>query len=352
MKRIVVIGIIVIALVSLTVVKLLSNQKEAESKIYIRDKNKRNAVEITTPSFYSFAENRPYQGSFQANKINHVGSESGGKIVSVAVKEGDYIKKGSVIASIDHEMIDIQIEGIQLNLDQLHVDKQRLTELNNENIIAKSELEKIELGIKTAENQLKLLKKQLKSTAIKAPFSGIVTKKMIELGSVIGPGTPTIELLDIKQLKFNFMVSEYEVSNFSIGDEYEIICDAINDKTFKGKVSFISVKADNAHNYKIQLSLNNTDDLKLKAGMYGSVLIKNEEKDTQRMCIPREAMLGSIQNPEVFKVVKDKVKRISFRAGLNNSKFIEVLSGVESGDSIVIKGQINLTDNSNIKIIR
>lgn len=350
MKRIIVISIVGIALITLTVFKLLSNQAEAKSKIYIRDKTKSNSVEIVVPKMYSFSNNQSYQGLFEANRINQIGSEAGGKIIAVQVEEGDYIQNGSNIATIDNEIILLQMEGLQLNIDQLAEDRKRLIELGTTNIVTKAEIEKVELGLKSAQNQFKLLEKQLKNTQIKAPFSGIVTRRLVELGSVIGPGTPIIELIDIKSLKFNFMVSENDIYKFNSKDVYDVECDVLKNQKFKGTVNFVSAKADNAHNFKIQLLVKNTKDLGIKAGMFGKVSLNLDDSSMTKLSIPRKALLGSIQNPEVYKVVQGAVKRVQFIAGLSNSQCIEIVSGLHPEDSIVVKGQMNLSDNSKIII--
>lgn len=350
MKRIIILGLVVIVLLALTMNKLFSNKEEAETKIFVRDQNKATVVEIAIPTLYSFEESNEYNGTFQAFRQNNVGSEIGGKIIEIAAKEGEYISKGSPIAKLDQELVLLQIDALELNLEQLEIDQKRLSELEKNNVVSKSELEKVELGIKTTRNQLKQLQKQLKSTQISAPYSGIVTKLMIELGSVIGPGTPVAELLDIQQLKFNFQVPEKEISKFSVGQKYDVVCEVFPQNNFTGNVNLVSAKADATHNYKVQLTVQNTKENQIKAGMYGFVRIAQKNSKEEALCIPRKALIGSIEKPEVFRVKSGLVEKVAFIAGKNNSEQIEIISGINATDTIVTKGQINLQIDSKIAI--
>lgn len=140
-----------------------------------------------------------------------------------------------------------------------------------------SEFEKVDLGLKTAEVQLKQLQKQLKSTSITAPFSGVVSKKMVDLGSMIAPGTPIVELVDISSLKLTVSVPERDVLKFKTGQKISAKADIHGTTTFDGEIKVIGVQADAAHNYKIQAIVTNSNEHKIMAGMYGSLTLANSK---------------------------------------------------------------------------
>ena len=198
-----------------------------------------------------------------------------------------------------------------------------------------------------AERVLKQIKKQIKNTSIIAPFSGVVTKKMIDLGSVVGPGTPALELTDISSLKLNISVPERDILKFKIGQQVTVNADVYANKPFSGRVSNISVKADASHNFKVEVLIQNTSANPLMAGMYGSVVLQNS-KTINALSIPRKALLGSSKAPQVFVVKNGKAKIVSFTAGTSDGEFIEVIDGLSKNDIIVIKGQINIQNNSNV----
>jgi hypothetical protein len=87
------------------------------------------------------------------------------------------------------------------------------------------------------------------------------------------------------------------------------------------------------------------------AGMYGSVTLSNS-KSIAALSVPRKALIGSSKSPKVYVVRNGKVHLTSFSAGTSDGEFIEVVSGLNTSDKVVVKGQVNLQDNSNVKIAK
>lgn len=203
------------------------------------------------------------------------------------------------------------------------------------------------MGLKSAEIQKKQLQKQLKSTTIVAPFSGVITKKLIDLGSMIGPGTPVVEITDISSLKLTVSVPERDIMKFKLNQKVQVSADVYAGKVFEGTVSNLSVQADKAHNFKVQITVRNTNQ-EIMAGMYGSVSLANSKSVTS-LAIPRKALVGSSKNPQVYVIRNGKAYLTSFNAGTSDGDFIEVISGIAKTDKIVVKGQVNLQDKSNVK---
>jgi multidrug efflux pump subunit AcrA (membrane-fusion protein) len=98
----------------------------------------------------------------------------------------------------------------------------------------------------------------------------------------------------------------------------------------------------------VQITVSNAS-RDLMAGMYGSVRLGNSQSKTA-LSIPRKALIGSSKSPKVYVIRNGKAKLISFNAGTSDGEFVEVVSGINAGDKIVTKGQVNLEDNSNVKI--
>jgi RND family efflux transporter MFP subunit len=351
MKRVVTVLVIVVALIVLAAIKLKSNKKAVEEKLYIRDSTEAILVATTSPQRHTFEKSLSFLGVFDALHQNNVASDGSGKLVKLLVEEGDFVKIGQTIAKLDDEMVQLQIQNVQLNIEQLTNDNARFSVLKKENAISNVEAEKVELGLKSAEVQLKQLQKQLRSTSIVAPFSGVVSKKMVDLGSMVMPGTPIVELTDISSLKLSVSVPERDILKFQKGQKVVANADVYSDVDFNGVISNIAVQADASHNFKVQSTIKNSNANRLMAGMYGSVSLSNS-KSTTALSVPRKALVGSSKSPKVYVVRNGKAKLTSFNAGTSDGEYIEVVSGLSIGDKIVIKGQVNLQDNSNVKIAK
>jgi len=336
-----------IVLLVLTVVRLLANKQSVEEKIYIPDVDAPVLVEVEKPQWYTFQSEFSYLGTFEPFRQNMIGSEASGKVISINVEEGDRVMKGTVIAKLDNEMIQLQIEALEVNLEGQEKDDERYTALSNQNAAPAVQAEKTKIGLKAAKIQLKQLQKQLASTTIKAPFSGVITKKLTELGSVIGAGSPVVEITDISQLKLSISIPERDIQKFKVNQNIDITAEQLPE-TLQGKISNIAVQADKSHNFKVHIIVKNVG-MRLRAGMYGSATMQSSQKITS-LSIPRRAVVGSLKNPQVYVVRQGKAQLVSFSTGLSEGDFLEVRSGLQANDQVVVRGQINLQNNKNVKI--
>lgn len=346
-KRLIIIIVVAVGLVGLTAMKLMSNQAAVKKKIYIHDSEAAVLVEETAPSIHTFESAFSYLGTFEPVRQNTIGSDASGKIIRLNVEEGDRVSQGQVIAKIDDEMLQLQLENAEVNIEGQKNDDIRYTNLAKDNAVPGVQVEKTKLGLKSAEIQKKQLQKQLRSTNITAPFSGVITKKLVDLGSVIGGGSQIVEITDISSLKLTVSVPERDILKFKLNQDVSIKADIYGDRTFNGKVTNVSVQADKSHNFKVQITVKNAQQ-DLMAGMYGSVSLVNSKSITA-LSIPRKALVGSSKNPQVYVIRNGKAVLTSFNAGTSDGEYIEVISGLSKTDKIVIKGQVNLQNNSNVK---
>ena len=338
---------ITFVLIILAVFKLLSNKKTVEEKVYIPNVDAPVLVEVGHPSLHTFQNEFSYLGTFEPFRQNLIGSEGSGRVISMNVVEGDHIAQGSIIAKLDDELIRLQIENLEVNLEGQLKDDDRYTTLSNQNAAPAVQAEKIKLAIKAAHIQKKQLEKQLKGTIIRAPFGGIISKKLIDLGSVIGAGSPVVEITDISQLKLTVNIPERDIQKIKENQTLTITSDMLS-SSITGRISTIAAQADKTHNFKVQILVKNPNK-SLRAGMYGSALIQSDQSITS-LSVPRRSIVGSLKNPKVYVVTNGKAKLVNFTPGITEGEIVEVRSGLKSSDRIVIRGQINLKDNTNVKI--
>jgi RND family efflux transporter MFP subunit len=348
MKRVIIIVSVILVLIVLAAMKLTSNKEKVKQKLYIHDATAAVYVESSNPVTHTFQDALSFLGTFEPYRQNTIGSDASGKIIRLAVEEGDRVKQGQLIAKVDDEMLRLQLQNAEISIESQKNDDNRYTALRQENAVAGVQVEKTKLGLRSAEIQKRQLQKQVRSTNITAPFTGVITKKLVDLGSVIGPGTPLVELTDISSLKLTVSVPERDIMKFTPGKDVNVYCDIYGNRTFAGKVTNINVQADKAHNFKVQITVKNSGKDQIMAGMYGSVKLTNNQSKTA-LSIPRKALVGSSKNPQVYVVDNGKAVLKPFTAGTSDGEYIEVVSGLTKSDVIVVKGQINLQNNAPVK---
>src|SRR5579859_1015864 len=201
----------------------------------------------------------------------------------------------------------------------------------------------------TSQAQIEQLKKQIGQYTISAPFSGVITARNFDLGAVVSPGTPLATLTDISSLKLELNVPERYVAQFRNGMPIAVITDVYPGTAFTGRVWMIASKADASHNYTIKVLVPNNAGHPLKAGMYGNVTVGNTSSH-QAISIPRSALIGSAQNPQVYVVANGVARVRDIETGAGNATSVEVSKGLHAGEVIVSGGLVNLSDGAKVSI--
>mgnify|MGYP003478538418 FL=1 len=341
--------IIPLALIAIVVIKLKSNKEIVKDKVYQYDKEQAIHVQVDTIKSELIGAEFAYSGTFEPNKETKLSAEIQGKINDVLVDVGAFVTKGQSLIQLDNSLLKLQLQSAEVQVEGLEADVKRFTVLANADAVQGVQLEKAELGLKSAKVQRATLLEQINKTTIKAPFNGVVTAKLTEEGAFAAPGVPLLQITDISVLKFTVNVSENDLSSFQLNQTFSINADAYSDVLLSGKATMIGSKANMGSSFPVQFIVSNTSDLKIKSGMFGKVNLKSENQKTG-IIIPASAIVGSSSQPQVYKVKNGKavLNSISIAQKIKNKTV--VAKGLEEGDVIVTNGFINLFDNANVTI--
>lgn len=341
--------IIPVVIIAIVVIRLKTNKETTQGKVY--QYNKEQAIHVQTDTLQLENVNAEfyYSGTFEPNKETKISAEIQGKINEVLVDAGSVVNKGQSLVQLDNALLKLQLQTIEVQMEGLEADVKRYSVLAKADAIQGVQLEKAELGLKSAKVQRATLLEQINKTTIKAPFNGVITTKLSEEGAFAAPGVPLLQLTDISVLKFTVNVPEKELSKFKLNQNYSITADANSDILLTGKVTMVGSKANMGSSFPIQLTLNNTSDLKIKSGMFGKVLIKNEmpEKD---LVFSSAALQGNVNQPQVYVVKNGKAVLQNIVVANRTKDKAVVSSGLTEGDIIVTNGFINLFDGANVSV--
>ncbi|MCE7064234.1 efflux RND transporter periplasmic adaptor subunit [Dyadobacter sp. CY326] len=346
MKRLL-IFLAVVAVIGLTAAKLLDNKEKTAEKVYVPEADPKVGVKIAVAEMRKLSQDESFLGSFTPNRKVEIRPQAGGEIVRLNIQEGQFVKAGQLIAKLDDEQLRYQIEALQVTLEGYQNDLKRYEVLVKGDAVPAVNLERTQLSIRSTEAQIKQLKKQISNTSIIAPFSGIVTAKMVEKGSVVSIGTPMAEITDISLLKLVVNIPEKSVNEFRNGKSIAIKTDVYPDANFTGKVTMVSAEGDDAHNYPVEITVQNSQKNPLKAGMYGSIANASEVKGAA-LAVPRQAITGSAKQPQIYVVENGKANLRDVAIGATTNEYYEITKGLKAGDKVVTSGQINLQNGTSV----
>jgi RND family efflux transporter MFP subunit len=278
-------------------------------------------------------------------------SETSGRVVKVDAEVGDYKPAGSVLVEVDNELKEAAYKAADVTYEKAKKDLERYEALYKEGSISDSQIEQARWSYQSAESQYIVARRQLSDTKITTPISGIVTARNVNIGSmVMGAPQATViaNVVDISRLKVKVSVAEKDVIRLKVGEPVEVTTDVFPNAAFQGSVFSISSKGDEGHTYPVEVVLRNSKN-QLKAGMFGRVVF-TPKSSGNLIVVPRECIIGSVENASLYVVENDKAKLRPVVAGKEAGTNIEILSGLQEGEQVVMNGQNNLSDNAPVII--
>lgn len=345
---------ILVVIVSLVLVGwvLSNNKKKNEEKTSIvAQANSSVAVRISKVKKDSLQLDYTANGNFVPSQQLGFSAENSGRVVKVLVDEGAYVRRGQTLAIINTDQLSVDLESANAAYQNALKDKQRYENAFKTGGVTQQQLDQAVLALSNAEAKLAQSRIRVSDANVKASIDGIVNKRYIEPGAVVSPGTKMFELVNISTLKLQVNVNEQQVAMLNTGDNVKIIASVIPDREFAGKIKFIAAKADEALNFPVEIEVIDNNKQQIKAGMYGTAIF-NFPTQPNAVLIPRSAFIGSVNSNQVFIMKTDSTAVIQkVIAGRVLGDKVEIVSGLQEGESVITSGQINLSEGTKVSVV-
>ncbi|MCS6989305.1 MAG: efflux RND transporter periplasmic adaptor subunit [Chloroherpetonaceae bacterium] len=331
---------------------LLNNKARSDEKAR-RSQEIEKAIPVTVAEVKKgkLTDELSLVGTIVANHDVAIVSETDGRVTAVYAKVGDYKPAGSVLVQVDDELKLAAFKSAEVAYEKAKKDYERYQALMKEGAISDSQLEQARQAFQSAEAQYIVARRQYQDAKIKTPISGVVTARQVDVGAYLGKGALVANVVDISRLKVKVNVAEQDVFKLKEGDAVDITTDVYPNVVFKGKIESIGAKGDEAHTYPVEISLPNSKENPLKAGMFCRVSL-SARGEREALLIPREALIGSVKNPEVFVVEGETARLRKIVAGREAGLWLEARDGLKEGEKVVVSGQNNLKDGYAIQIVQ
>lgn len=345
MKKILYI-LIPLAIVVAIVAKLAVNKQTAVERVYKYDPEQSVQVIAQKLSIGSVQPEYSFTGTFEPNRESKLSAEVQGKVNRVLVENGSLVRRGQVLIQQDDALLQFQLKSAQVQIGGLEADLRRYRILVENDAIQGVQLEKTELALESAQIQISTLKEQISKSSIRAPFDGVVTAKLTEVGDFAAPGKPLIQITDISKLKLTIQVPEQDLKLFEKGKEYKIQIPGLSQEA-NGKVNMIGSRGNAGNSFPVEIIISNTSKQEMKAGMFGELKMKTETGQTGFL-IPAGAILGSDLSPQVYLVKDGKAVLQNIQIGKRLQDQVLVNSGLGEGDILIVGGLINVFEGANV----
>jgi membrane fusion protein (multidrug efflux system) len=293
-----------------------------------------------------------------------VAAEVEGRITSILVDEGSAVEKGETVFEIDTERRKLelddaraQVEEARANLDQQGRETKRWRSLRASNTASQAKLDAAESALRLARSRLSsararlgLAERALRNASVAAPFSGTVARRYASEGEYIQSGADLFHLVSFDPIEVEFHVTERDSGRIALGQVLDVRVAPFPDEVFHARVSMISPQIDpRSRTLRIKARLENCES-RLRPGLFARADLGVSERQAVPM-VPETAILQRSDGSVVFRMVgPDQVERVVLETGTIRDGYVEVVSGLDVGALIVVRGQAQLVDGSVVDV--
>ncbi|MER2600769.1 MAG: efflux RND transporter periplasmic adaptor subunit [Candidatus Competibacter phosphatis] len=289
-------------------------------------------------------------GTLRADETVMVRPEIAGRVATIHFREGQKIRQGEPLATLDQEEYQAQLasSAAQLALEQSSY--RRLQDMDRQQLTSQQNLDEAKAKLDTARAQQELNRVRLSKTVIRAPFDGMIGLRKISPGAYVKPGDDIVALESLGAMKLDFRVPETYLARLAVDQRLTARVDAYPEQSFEGTIYAIEPALDEeTRTVLLRARLPNPHN-QLRPGLFARVSLILERRENA-LVVPEQAIVPVGQTTFVYRVVDGKAVMTPVKLGLRRPGLVEILEGLSAGDLVVTDGQLKIRDGAAVQVL-
>jgi membrane fusion protein (multidrug efflux system) len=294
-------------------------------------------------------------GSLTAVQGVTVAAEIAGKIVQIPLEAGTMVKAGDLLVQQDISAETAQLRSAEAALELAQVNYNRAKKLLSEQTYSRADYDNADAQLKQAAAQVDNIKSSIAKKTIRAPFSGALGIRLVNLGQMLSAGDDIISLQSLDPVYANFSLPQQHLTKIKPGLKVRIKTDALPGREFEGEITAINPQVEAAtRNINLQATVENPD-LLLRPGMFVTVIMVLPGEQNV-LAVPATAILNAPYSDSVFVIDSSAgdagtiVRQQFVRLGQRQGDYVAVEAGLEEGDTVVSTGAFKLRNGQAITV--
>lgn len=286
-------------------------------------------------------------GTIVADEFVELRPEISGRLIYLNIPEGKRIAKGTVIARINDADLRAQMGKLKVQLDLAKTTEQRYGKLLQISGINQADYDVALSQVNSLQADIEVLQAQIDKTVLRAPFNGIIGLRQISPGAYVTPATVLATIQQVNKVKVDFTVPEEYGNIIRKGDYVTVEVDAASQKKQKALIIATEPQANTTtRNIMVRALLEGET---ANPGAFVKVYIR-AGRDKNSVLVPANAIIPEDKDKTLVTVVKGKAKFVKVETGLRQANNVEITSGVNEGDSIVVSGVLFSRPDAPLKV--
>ncbi|MFP6656129.1 MAG: efflux RND transporter periplasmic adaptor subunit [Myxococcota bacterium] len=286
-----------------------------------------------------------------------VAAQVSGTVTEIRALEGESVEASGILLVIDPERRQLEVARSEAQLAKAQAELavaarnfKRTTRLSNNNVASEARLDEDRTResmarsvLSDAQAQLGLARRALADATVRAPFAGMIARRHVNVGEYLSVGSPLFDLVALDPIEVEFTLAEIDSSKVALGFPVEITLAPYPDEVFLAKVSMISPTMDpRTRTLRVKAELPNPDG-RIRPGLFAHAYLGVSER-LGAVVVPEEAVVQRADGPIVFRLGKqvDRVERIQVETRAHGDGWIEIVSGLQANDRLVVRGHLRL----------
>jgi membrane fusion protein (multidrug efflux system) len=294
-------------------------------------------------------------GTLNAVQGVTIAAELAGKVVEIDFEAGTPVTKGNILLRQDTSSEEAQLPGAVAQVDLARTNLERMNQLFSKQLISQSDRDNAVAGAEQAQSQAENIRATIAKKTIRAPFSGQLGIRQVNLGQMLREGDAIVTLQALDPIYVDFTLPQQQLPLVRLGLTVQVTTDALQGATLQGRITAINPLVDaDTRQIKVQATVANRGD-QLRPGMFASVAVGLPARQ-QVLAIPATAVLYAPYGDSAFVIEdaankKGKVLRQQFvRLGAKRGDFVAVTSGIKEGETVVSTGVFKLRNGQSVVI--
>jgi membrane fusion protein (multidrug efflux system) len=287
-------------------------------------------------------------GTVLANEEVELRPEIAGKVVSIQFKEGTTVQKGTLLVKLNDSDFKAQLAKAESSLKLLNETAERQKKLYELNGISRQEYDEALNRVDAVKSDIQFIKAQIEKTEIRAPFTGQVGLKNISEGSYVGANYLIASMQQLNPLKIDFGIPEKYLSQVKTGKEITFTVDG-DEVIHTAKIYAVEPKVETATRTLKMRALAENPGNKIVPGSFARVKF-SLSRTGQAILIPTQAIIPILKGKKVMVARNGMALSLNIVTGIRKNKEVEVVSGLNPGDTVITSGIMSLRDSMKVSV--